>query len=113
MYNRPVADARFAKPIDESMILRLEKDHEVLITIEEGAVGGFAAHVMQFLANTGVFDKGLKFRAMTSPDIFIDHEKPEKQYEFARLKRSDIVATALLALGETATAQARVSPASA
>ena len=72
----------------------------MLNTIEEGSVGGFSAHVMQFLANKGVFDGGLKFRAMTLPDIFIDHEKPEKQYEIAGLKRSDIVAKALSALGE-------------
>jgi len=112
-WSTTVADARFAKPLDENMILRLAKNHEVLITIEEGAVGGFAAHVMQFLANTGVFDKGLKFRAMTLPDIFIDHEKPEKQYEIAGLKRSDIVATTLLALGETNKTHSGITPASA
>ena len=112
-WSTTVADARFAKPLDENMILRLAKNHEVLITIEEGAVGGFAAHVMQFLANTGVFDKGLKFRAMTLPDIFIDHQKPEKQYEIAGLKRSDIVATTLLALGETNKTHSGITPASA
>ncbi|HIF58562.1 MAG TPA: 1-deoxy-D-xylulose-5-phosphate synthase [Rhodospirillales bacterium] len=112
-WSTTVADARFAKPLDENMILRLAKNHEVLITIEEGAVGGFAAHVMQFLANTGVFDKGLKFRAMTLPDIFIDHEKPEKQYEIAGLKRSDIVATTLLALGKTNKTHSGITPASA
>jgi len=112
-WSTTVADARFAKPLDENMILRLAKNHEVLITIEEGAIGGFAAHVMQFLANTGVFDKGLKFRAMTLPDIFIDHEKPEKQYEIAGLKRSDIVATTLLALGETNKIHSGITPASA
>ena len=112
-WSTTVADARFAKPLDENMILRLAKNHEVLITIEEGAVGGFAAHVMQFLANKGVFDKGLKFRAMTLPDIFIDHEKPEKQYEIAGLKRSDIVATTLLALGETNKTHSGITPASA
>lgn len=101
-WSTTVADARFAKPLDQEMILSLAKTHEVLITIEEGSVGGFAAHVMQFLANAGIFDKGLKFRAMTLPDIFIDHEKPEKQYEIAGLKRSDIVAMALIALGKTA-----------
>jgi 1-deoxy-D-xylulose-5-phosphate synthase len=110
-WSTTVADARFAKPIDKNMILRLAKNHEVLITIEEGAVGGFAAHVMQFLANSGIFDKGLKFRAMTLPDIFIDHEKPEKQYEIAGLKRSNIVATALLALGETSKIHSDITPA--
>jgi 1-deoxy-D-xylulose-5-phosphate synthase len=66
---------------------------------------------MQFLANSGIFDKGLKFRAMTLPDIFIDHEKPEKQYEIAGLKRSNIVATALLALGETSKIHSDITPA--
>jgi 1-deoxy-D-xylulose-5-phosphate synthase len=112
-WSTTVADARFAKPLDHDMILRLARDHEVLITIEEGSVGGFAAHVMQFLANEGFFDKGLKFRAMTLPDIFIDHEKPEKQYEIAGLKRTDIVATALMALGEAAETGAGITPASA
>lgn len=112
-WSTTVADARFAKPLDEGMILRLAKNHEVLITIEEGSVGGFSAHVMQFLANTGVFDSGLKFRAMTLPDIFIDHEKPEKQYEIAGLKRPDIVATALSALGVTDKLHNGIAPASA
>ena len=112
-WSTTVADARFAKPLDVDMILRMAKNHEVLITIEEGAVGGFAAHVMQLLANEGVFDKGLKLRAMTLPDIFIDHEKPEKQYEIAGLKRSDIVATALSALGESKKMHSDVTPASA
>ena len=112
-WSTTVADARFAKPLDVDMILRMAKNHEVLITIEEGAVGGFAAHVMQLLANKGVFDKGLKLRAMTLPDIFIDHEKPEKQYEIAGLKRSDIVATALSALGESKKVHSDVTPASA
>jgi 1-deoxy-D-xylulose-5-phosphate synthase len=112
-WSTTVADARFVKPLDQEMILRLAKEHEVLITIEEGAVGGFAAHVMQFLANEGAFDKGLKFRAMTLPDIFIDHEKPEKQYEIAGLKRPDIVAMALMALGEAAETREGITPASA
>jgi 1-deoxy-D-xylulose-5-phosphate synthase len=112
-WSTTVADARFAKPLDQDMILRLAKEHEVLITIEEGSIGGFAAHVMQFLANEGVFDKGLKFRAMTLPDIFIDHEKPEKQYEIAGLKRPDIVSTALLALDEAGETREGITPASA
>ncbi len=99
-WSTTVADARFAKPLDEVMIARLAREHEVLISIEEGAIGGFASHVMHFLANSGAFDKGLKFRAMTLPDIFIDQDSPEMQYELAGLKRTDIVATALTALGE-------------
>ena len=99
-WSTTVADARFAKPLDEDLITRLAKEHEVLITIEEGSVGGFAAHVMQFLANSGAFDQGLKIRAMTLPDIFIDQDSPEVQYALAGLKRTDIVATALTALGE-------------
>ena len=112
-WSTTVGDARFAKPLDEDMIFRLAKNHEVLITIEEGSAGGFSAHVMQLLANNGIFDKGLKFRAMTLPDIFIDHEKPEKQYEIAGLKRSDIVATALSALGEPNKIHSGIAPASA
>jgi len=112
-WSTTVADARFAKPLDHILIRRLAKNHEVLITIEEGAIGGFAAHVMQFLANEGVFDKGLKFRAMTLPDVFIDHDKPEMQYKLAGLKRPDIIATALKALGESKNIHGEVTPASA
>ncbi len=94
-----VADARFAKPLDHDLIRRLAREHEVLITIEEGSIGGFAAHVMQFLALEGAFDKGLKFRPMTLPDRFIDQDTPEKMYEAAGLDAKAIVATALSALG--------------
>jgi 1-deoxy-D-xylulose-5-phosphate synthase len=94
-----VADARFAKPLDEDLIRRLAADHEVLITAEEGAVGGFAAHVMQYLAGAGLFDSGLKMRPMTLPDWFIDHGKPYDQYEQAALNAGHMVATALQALG--------------
>ena len=100
-WSTTVADARFAKPLDEEMIARLAREHEVLITIEEGAIGGFASHVMQFLANSGAFDKGHKFRAMTLPDLFLDQDSPETQYMLAGLKRADIVVTALTALGES------------
>ena len=112
-WSTTVADARFAKPLDKMLILRLAKEHEVLITIEEGAVGGFAAHVMNYLANEGLFDKGLKFRAMTLPDIFIEHDSPDRQYTLAGLNRADIVATALIALGEEDAIQAAVQPARA
>jgi 1-deoxy-D-xylulose-5-phosphate synthase len=99
-----VADARFCKPLDEDLIRRLAANHEVLITIEEGAIGGFAAHVMQFMAKAGLFDRGCKFRPMTLPDIFIDHEAPQKQYDLAELNAPHIVATALTALGHEAAA---------
>jgi len=99
-WSTTVADARFAKPLDEDLLRRLAREHEVMITVEEGSAGGFAAHVMQFLANDGAFDKGLKFRAMTLPDIFLDQNKPEIQYALAGLTRADIVVAALLALGE-------------
>ncbi len=97
-----VADARFCKPLDEDLIRRLAANHEVLITIEEGAIGGFASHVMQFMAKAGLFDRGCKFRPMTLPDIFIDHEAPQKQYDIAELNAPHIVAMALTALGHSA-----------
>ncbi|HVO13575.1 MAG TPA: 1-deoxy-D-xylulose-5-phosphate synthase [Alphaproteobacteria bacterium] len=99
-FTTTVADARFAKPIDEDLVRRLAREHEVLITVEEGAVGGFAAQVMQFLAREGLFDAGLKIRPMILPDVFIDQDKPEKQYELAHLGAADIVTTALAALGK-------------
>ena len=98
-----VADARFCKPLDEDLIRRLAANHEVLITIEDGAIGGFAAHVMQFMANAGLFDRGCRFRAMTLPDIFIDHDTQAKQYDVAGLNAPQIVATALRALGREVT----------
>ena len=85
-----IADARFAKPLDEKLIMEVASNHEVLITIEEGSIGGFGSHVMQFLSNRGVFDKGLKFRSMTLPDIFIDQDTPEKMYEIAGLDSKSI-----------------------
>ena len=94
-----IADARFAKPLDTDLILRLAREHEVLITVEEGAIGGFAAHVMNCLALAGQFDHGLKFRPMMLPDIFIDHDKPDNQYGRAGLMAADIVVTAVAALG--------------
>ena len=94
-----VADARFAKPIDQDLVRRLATEHEVLITIEEGSIGGFATQVMHYLALEGLLDNGLKFRPMCFPDVFIDHEAPAKQYEMAKLTTPDIVAMALTALG--------------
>ncbi|HXS06667.1 MAG TPA: 1-deoxy-D-xylulose-5-phosphate synthase [Rhizomicrobium sp.] len=96
-----IADARFAKPLDHALITKLAREHEVLITIEEGAVGGFGAHVMQFLAWEGLMDKGLKVRPMTLPDIFQDHDTPEKMYAQAGLDADGIVKVALSALGRS------------
>jgi 1-deoxy-D-xylulose-5-phosphate synthase len=94
-----VADARFAKPLDQDLVRRLAREHEVLVTIEEGAIGGFGAHVTQFLAWDGLLDSGLKIRPMVLPDRFIDHDTPERMYETAGLDAKSIVATALNALG--------------
>ena len=80
-----IIDARFAKPLDEKLIMEVASDHEVLITIEEGSIGGFGSHVMQFLSDRGMFDRGLKFRSMILPDIFIDQDTPAKMYETAGL----------------------------
>ena len=99
-----VADARFAKPLDQDLVRRLAREHEVLVTVEEGAVGGFSAHVMQFLAWDGLLDSGLKVRPMVLPDRFIDHETPERMYETAGLDAKSIVTTALNALGRPAAA---------
>ena len=85
-----IVDARFAKPLDEKLIMEVASNHEVLITIEEGSIGGFGSHVMQFLSDRGVFDKGLKFRSMILPDIFIDQDTPEKMYEIAGLDSKSI-----------------------
>ena len=93
-----VADARFAKPLDVALLRRLVTEHEVLITIEEGAIGGFGSHVLQFLSSDGLLDKGIKVRAMILPDFFVNHDSPAKQYEIAGLTASNIVSTALAAL---------------
>ena len=100
-----VADARFCKPLDEDLVRKLASEHEVLITIEEGSIGGFAAHVMQFMAKAGLFENGLKFRPMTLPDIFINQDKPEKMYDVAGLNAPHIVETALAALGREKTVE--------
>jgi 1-deoxy-D-xylulose-5-phosphate synthase len=94
-----VADARFCKPLDEDLVRRLAVEHDVLITVEEGAIGGFGSHVLQFLATAGLLDLGLKIRPLCLPDRFIDHDKPERQYDEAGLNARHIVATALQALG--------------
>jgi 1-deoxy-D-xylulose-5-phosphate synthase len=94
-----VADARFAKPLDRELILQLARHHEALITIEEGAVGGFGSHVAQLLAEEGIFDRGLRYRSMVLPDIFIDQASPEAMYAIAGMNAPQIEAKALEALG--------------
>ena len=89
--NCTIIDARFAKPLDEKLIMEIATNHEVLITIEEGSIGGFGSHVMQLLSDRGVFDTGLKFRSMILPDIFIDQDTPEKMYEVAGLDYLSII----------------------
>jgi 1-deoxy-D-xylulose-5-phosphate synthase len=102
-----VADARFAKPLDTALVERLAKEHEVLITIEEGAIGGFASQVMHHLANRGLLEHGLKLRPMVLPDRFLDHDNPQKQYDEAQLNAAHIVRTALGALGQAEVVSAR------
>jgi len=95
-----VADARFAKPLDEDLVRQLASHHEVLITIEEGATGGFGAQVLHYLAREGLLDQGLKVRTLTLPDSFIEHDKPQAMYERAGLNASGIVAAVFAALGK-------------
>ena len=85
-----IIDARFAKPLDEQLILKSANNHEVLITIEEGSIGGFGSHVANLLAENGIFDKGLKFRSMILPDVFIDQDTPERMYDVAGLNAKHI-----------------------
>ena len=94
-----VADARFAKPLDRDLILQLARHHEALITIEEGAVGGFGSHVAQLLSDEGIFDRGLKFRSMVLPDTFIDQASPEAMYRLAGMDAPQIEARVLDLLG--------------
>ena len=94
-----VADARFAKPIDQQLIQELASSHDILIIVEEGSVGGFSSHVLDFLTNKGLLDGTLKVRTMCLPDRFLDHNSPEMQYKEAGLDAEHIVKTALLALG--------------
>ena len=94
-----VADARFAKPLDTDLVNRLVREHEVVITIEEGSIGGFGSHVLHHLAMNGQLDHGLKIRTMVLPDVFLEHDSPNAQYDAAGLNARHIVATALAALG--------------
>jgi 1-deoxy-D-xylulose-5-phosphate synthase len=94
-----IADARFAKPLDRDLILHLARTHEALITVEEGAIGGFASHVAHLLAEEGIFDTGLKFRSMVLPDTFIDQASPEAMYRVAGMDAAQIEAKVLQTLG--------------
>ena len=85
-----IVDARFAKPLDEELIIRCAREHEMMITIEEGSIGGFGSHVANLLAEKGIFDKGLKFRSLMLPDVFIDQDTPEKMYDVAGLNAKQI-----------------------
>ena len=93
-----VADARFAKPLDTDLVRRLAREHEVLVTVEEGSVGGFGSFVLHELAGCGLLDRGLKVRTLALPDVFIDHDKPERMYAMAGLDAAGIVGTVLGAL---------------
>ncbi|MCZ8043913.1 MAG: 1-deoxy-D-xylulose-5-phosphate synthase [Beijerinckiaceae bacterium] len=94
-----VADARFAKPLDEALILRLAREHEILVTVEEGSVGGFGAHVLHLLARSGALDRGLKVRTLTLPDLYQEHDKPDAMYAAAGLDAAGIVRSVEAALG--------------
>ncbi len=99
-----VADARFAKPIDRALLRQLAERHEVLITIEEGSIGGFGSFVLHALSEDGLLDGGLKVRSLVLPDVFIDHDKPEKMYALAGLDAKAIVAKVQEVLGMTSDA---------
>ena len=100
-----VADARFAKPLDTDLVNRLVREHEVVITIEEGSIGGFGSQVLHHLAMNGLLDHGLKIRTMVLPDVFLDHDSPQAQYDQAGLNARHIAAMALSALGREIVAQ--------
>lgn len=102
-----VADARFAKPLDLDLVTRLAREHEVLITIEEGSIGGFGSFVLHALAEAGLLDRGLKVRPMVLPDLYLDQDKPARMYAKAGLDAAGIVAKAFEALGHSASSKAR------
>jgi 1-deoxy-D-xylulose-5-phosphate synthase len=104
-----LADARFAKPLDTELVRRLAQEHEVLLTIEEGAIGGFGAHVLHFAAFDGLLDRGLKIRPLVLPDRFLDQDSPERMYETAGLDAKAIVSTVLAVLGRERDAQAGIA----
>jgi 1-deoxy-D-xylulose-5-phosphate synthase len=100
-----VADARFAKPLDTDLVMRLAREHEVLITVEEGAVGGFGSYVLQTLSDNDALDGNLKFRMMVLPDVFMDHDSPNAMYAKAELDAKGIVKRVFEALGKDVTAE--------
>ena len=102
-----VADARFAKPLDEDLIRRLAREHQILVTIEEGSIGGFGSHVLTFLAGEGLLDNGLRVRPLVMPDSFVDQDKPERMYALAGLDTAGIVRTVFEALGRDQVARAQ------
>jgi 1-deoxy-D-xylulose-5-phosphate synthase len=104
-----VADARFMKPLDRDLIFDLAREHEILITVEEGSIGGFGSHVLQALAEARLLESGLKVRAMILPDVFIDHGHPYQMYESAGLNASSITRTAMTALSEVQGSQYRIA----
>ncbi|WP_244643658.1 1-deoxy-D-xylulose-5-phosphate synthase [Alsobacter metallidurans] len=104
-----VADARFAKPLDAVLVERLAREHEVLITVEEGSIGGFGSFVLHHLAEVGALDKGLRVRSLVLPDVWLDHDKPERMYAQAGLDARGIVAKALEALGRDESAAAKAA----
>jgi 1-deoxy-D-xylulose-5-phosphate synthase len=95
-----VADARFAKPLDIDLVTRLAREHELLVTIEEGSIGGFGSYVVQALAERDMIGNGLKVRTMVLPDIYMDQDKPDKMYAKAGLDAAGIVAQVTSALGK-------------
>jgi 1-deoxy-D-xylulose-5-phosphate synthase len=100
-----VADARFAKPLDTGLLLRLAREHEVLVTIEEGAIGGFGSYVLQTLAERGALDRGLQVRCMVLPDVFLDQDAPAAMYAKAGLDAKGIVTKVFEALGKDVAAE--------
>ena len=105
--NPTIADARFAKPLDRDLILSLARNHEALITVEEGAVGGFGSHVAQLIAEEGIFDTGLRYRSMVLPDTFIDQASPADMYASAAMNAEHIEAKVLNVLGIAAIGEKR------
>jgi len=104
-----IADMRFAKPLDTDLVRQLAQNHEVLLTIEEGAIGGFGSHVLHFCAWDGLLDHGLKIRTLVLPDRFLDQDTPERMYEAAKLESKSIVAAALSVLGRERDAESLIA----